>query len=60
MTTHALRQQLAQIQDIQAALDALKTDISLRLKEAQKCTDAIDTEAEATGINRLSGLPLAF
>lgn len=59
--THALRQQLAQISDIQAALDALRTDIALCLKEAQKCTDEIDTEAdtEEVGINRFSGLPLA-
>ena len=33
MTQHALRQQLAQIADAQAALDALKTTILIQLKE---------------------------
>lgn len=63
MTAHALRQQLAQIADIQAALDALKTDTSLRLKEIEKkCTTAIDTEAAtgATGISPFSGYSSAF
>lgn len=62
MTAHALRQQLAQIADIQAALDALKTDTSLRLKEIEKCTTAIDMEAAtgATGISPFSGYSSAF
>lgn len=53
----ALRQQLAQISDIQATLDVLRTDISLRLKEAQRCMDAADTAATegATGISRSFG-----
>lgn len=56
MTAIALRQQLAQISDIQAVLDALKTDISLRLKEAQECTTATDIAAmEATGTSQSSG-----
>ena len=39
MTTEALRQQLAHLSDVQAALDALKTDLLIRLKEIQTHDD---------------------
>ena len=56
MTSIALRLQLAQLNEVQAILDALKTDITIRLKEVQQCTDAQATAAmEATGINPFSG-----
>ena len=56
MNSHTLGQQLALIADIQAALDALRLDVSLRLKEAPPCTDATATAAmEATGISPHSG-----
>ena len=56
MNSHTLRQQLALIADIQAALDALRLDVSLRLKESPPCTDVTATAAmEATGISPRSG-----
>lgn len=39
MTAENLRQQLAQLSDVQAALDALKTDLLIRLKEIQTTDD---------------------
>ena len=48
MTTEALRQQLARLSDVQAALDALKLELTIQLKETQKCTDAAATETTGT------------
>lgn len=60
MTAEALRQQLTHLADMQAALDTLKLDILIRLKEAQKCTTAQDLVAmEAIGISPYSGCWLA-
>lgn len=54
MTTEALRQQLARLSDVQAALDALKIDLTIQLRNSQKCTDETDTAT--TGIWPHSGL----
>lgn len=54
MTPQALRQQLAHLADAQAALDALRLELNIQLKEIQKCTDVHDTEI--TGIWPRSGL----
>ena len=60
MTAEALRQQLTHLADMQATLDTLKLDTSIRLKEAQKCTTAHDSVAmEAIGISPYSGCLLA-
>ena len=56
MTALTLRLQLAQIADIQAALDALRTDITLRLKETQQqCIAATETDIEGSGMSLSSG-----
>ena len=56
MSALTLRQQLAQISEIQAALDALKVSIHLQLREAQLCTDAQAIAAtEVAGISPSSG-----
>ena len=39
MTAETLRQQLAKLSDMQAALDALKTDLLIQLKETQTTND---------------------
>ena len=39
MTAETLRQQLAQLSDLQATLDAMKTDLLIRLKEIQTHDD---------------------
>ena len=54
MNPEALRQQLAKLSDVQAALDALKIDLTIQLRNSQKCTDEIATET--TGIWPRSGL----
>ena len=53
MTTQALRQQLAHLADMQAALDALKLELNTQLKESQKCTTALEIQ---TGTWPHSGL----
>ena len=39
MNAETLRQQLAKLSDLQAALDALKTDLLIQLKETQTTND---------------------
>ena len=53
MTTQALRQQLAHLADMQAALDALKIELNTQLRNSQQCTDALETQ---TGTWPHSGL----
>lgn len=56
MTTQALRQQLAHLADAQAALDALRLELTIQLKESQKCTTALEIQ---TGTWLRSGLSQA-
>ncbi len=57
MTAQVLRQQLARLADAQAALDALRLDLTIQLKETQQCTDG--TVTQATGTWPHSGYSLA-
>lgn len=56
MTTIALRLQLTQLNELQAVLDALKTDITIRLRETQQqCTAATEADIEGNGMSLSSG-----
>ena len=48
MSAQEIRQNLAKLSDVQAALDALKIELTIQLKETQKCTDAAATETTGT------------
>ena len=56
MTTQALRQQLAHLADAQAALDALRLELTIQLRTSQQCTDAQEIQ---TGTWLRSGLSQA-